>query len=252
MYAIKNHIKKFIGRDFDMYLFPWESNVISIGSIMVRSTPASKIWGTGVLDPTLPIAGGKVYALRGKLSYEVLKSKKNPLIRFQKKIAFGDPGMLISLFINPNEKLYDLGIVPHFSEADYFRERYQEKGLIIDLKSSDVERVTKEITSCRLILSTSLHGLIIAHTYGIPALWIEHEELHKGTSGFKFRDYFSSVDIPEYAPLHNFEELIANEQVRSDTFNNMCDFVLPHKDVKKIQRDLLNTAPFDIVEQYKV
>ncbi|WP_064976212.1 polysaccharide pyruvyl transferase family protein [Alistipes provencensis] len=250
-YAIKNHIKKLLGREYDMFLFPWEQNIIAIGSIMSRATPSSRIWGTGILDPALPVKGGYVYAVRGRLTLQALKEKKCRQLRFQNNIALGDPGILIPLFIKPAIKKHELGLIPHFSEIDYFKDLYDGKIKIIDLRSEDVKAVTDEISSCRKIISTSLHGLIVAHSYGIPAIWIEHEELHKGTSGFKFRDYFSSVDIPEYTPLHNIEELINDSNVCQMTFDTMATNSLPQKDIRSIQQDLLDTVPFNILGKWK-
>lgn len=250
IFAVKNHIKKLFGRDYDMFLFPWEKNIISIGSIMSRATPASKIWGTGILDPTLSVSGGHVYAVRGDLTLQTLRMKKCRWLKFQRNVAIGDPGMLISMFVKPAEKKYDLGLIPHFTEIDYFRNLYGNRIKIIDLRSKDVEQVTREITSCRRIISTSLHGLIVAHSYAIPAIWIEHDELHQGTAGFKFRDYFSSVGIAGYMPLHNIADLINDDRILQQTFNAMSANALPQKDVASIQRDLIASAPFKILKEY--
>jgi hypothetical protein len=48
-------------------------------------------------------------------------------------------------------------------------------------------------------VSSSLHGIIIAHSYGIPAAWIAISEIHgSGVSAdFKFLDYYSSVGLSE-------------------------------------------------------
>lgn len=249
--AIKNHIKKLIHLPYEMYLFPWEKNIISIGSIMSRATPGSKIWGTGIIDPKLPVRGGQVYAVRGKLTLQVLKQKKCKWLKFQDKIALGDPGMLISMFIKPAAKDCELGLIPHFSEIEYFKLKYKNKIKIIDLRSNDIENVTNAITSCNKIISTSLHGIIVAHAYNIPALWIEHEELHKGTNGFKFKDYFSSVDIPEYEPIHDISKLINDSNTLDELFNLMSEYVLPNKNVVEIQKELIQAAPFRIKNLYK-
>ena len=49
-----------------------------------------------------------------------------------------------------------------------------------------------EIASASLVVSSSLHGLIVADSYGIPAAWVTTDvELWGGD--FKFRDYHSVV-----------------------------------------------------------
>lgn len=46
----------------------------------------------------------------------------------------------------------------------------------------------------RISLS-SLHGFICADAYGVSAMWVHALEKPNG-DGFKYRDYFSSVDRP--------------------------------------------------------
>lgn len=48
-----------------------------------------------------------------------------------------------------------------------------------------------------MILSSSLHGIIFSHAYGIPAYHIEfHDLLDNGN--FKFNDYYSSFPGMNY------------------------------------------------------
>lgn len=130
------------------------------------------------------------------------------------------------------------------SETDYFKEKYGDLYKVIDLRTRDIKRVIIEITSCRRILSTSLHGIIVSHAYGIPALWIRHNVLHD--SNLKFYDYFSSVGIKEYEGLTNIDEILSSEQSYIECFNNNKEKELPNIDIKTIQRNLLSVAPFNI------
>ena len=43
----------------------------------------------------------------------------------------------------------------------------------------DVEKVLVDMFSCNKILSTSLHGIIVAQAYGIPALWCNFNSKEK-------------------------------------------------------------------------
>jgi len=62
----------------------------------------------------------------------------------------------------------------------------------------------REIGACAAILTTSLHGLITADSFGIPALWtILQPELSGGD--FKFLDY-ESVVTPNASRFHAFDE----------------------------------------------
>ena len=53
------------------------------------------------------------------------------------------------------------------------------------------EHVVIYIISCKYILSSSLHGLIISDAYNIPNIWLDEYKLNEGD--FKFKDYFLSI-----------------------------------------------------------
>ena len=56
-----------------------------------------------------------------------------------------------------------------------------------------LESIIDEIQSCKYILSSSLYGIILSHTYNIPCVWINGiNEL--GENQTKFYDYNSQVD----------------------------------------------------------
>jgi hypothetical protein len=71
--------------------------------------------------------------------------------------------------------------------------------MVIDLCQT-VEKVVADITSCDCIFSSSLHGLIVAHAYGIPAVWIRPGGPIMGDD-VKFHDYFASVGT-RVDPVH--------------------------------------------------
>jgi pyruvyltransferase len=74
---------------------------------------------------------------------------------------------------------------------------------LIDLASGDVETVTREIMSCKRIISSSLHGLVIADAYGIPNAWLGSDGREGGSrpngGEYKFYDYFAAVSKIRHA-----------------------------------------------------
>src|SRR5690606_26837914 len=163
---------------------------------------------------------------------------------------YGDPALLLPLWLNPQvEKLHKLGIIPHWKETDYFIENYGSKYHIIDLRTRDIEKVVNEICACEYVLSTSLHGIIVAQAYRIPALWIKKGYID--TDGFKFHDYFSSVEIPFYDGFENLEQILHEENYWKQLFQDNMDKAHINNSLEDIQSNLLKVVPFLLTEKYK-
>src|SRR5690606_16600077 len=90
-------------------------------------------------------------------------------------------------------------LIPHYADLQLLREmRLPENVRIIDIRQ-DVEAFIDDLCSCEVVLSSSLHGLIAADAYAIPNLWVEFSDRVIG-NGFKFNDYYSSLDEPDTSP----------------------------------------------------
>jgi hypothetical protein len=108
--------------------------------------------------------------------------------------VYGDPALLLPLVYLRSafrERRHDIGLVPHYVDLKAAR----NYGLpIINPLRADPLEVVNEILACRAILSSSLHGIIVAHAYGIPAAWVRLSDRLDGDDT-KFRDYAASVGI---------------------------------------------------------
>lgn len=230
--------------EFEKTLFFYEKNLLAVGSILSLGNNKSVVWGSGFMNYNEKFRGGKVLAVRGKLTNDKLIEQG-----FKGCNVFGDPALLLPLIISPlRDKIYDIAIIPHWSEVEYFKNTFGNKYKILDLRTDDVEQFIGELTSCKYILSTSLHGIILSHAYGIPALWIKHGYID--TDGFKFYDYFSSVDIPFYDGICEYEKIL-NSGEWMNLFVEYKKSSLPIKDICLIQKALLSVAPFSLLPKYK-
>ncbi|WP_205742763.1 polysaccharide pyruvyl transferase family protein, partial [Onishia niordana] len=124
----------------------------------------------------------KFHAVRGKLTQEDLKLPPLPL---------GDPGLLVNKVYQESPNKEDkIGIIPHFEEADHpFIQKLaaDPRFKIIDVLRAP-QAVITDITSCKLVFSSSLHGLIVADSFKIPNLHMNLSDRLVG-GDFKFEDY---------------------------------------------------------------
>jgi hypothetical protein len=156
-------------------------------------------WGTGTSPHLNPNQSGvekvaysrpsdtkvSIYATRGPFTREVLGGDSS------RPAVYGDPLWLLPRFHEaPREKRYELGVILHLSEladrsyeavplADHLRYR------LSDSDSSSVKLISTvtaptvgalrdrldDILACKRIVSTSLHGMVFAESYGIPCLY---------------------------------------------------------------------------------
>jgi pyruvyltransferase len=156
--------------------------VLAAGSILHRVADGDWVWGTGAIsdEPIAMPSSVRICAVRGPLTYALLQ-RDAPQI-------YGDPVMLLPRYYRPTPKRhYDVGLIPHLSDRNRLNLR-DPRISIIDVQSS-WQTVVDGIAECDLVLSSSLHGLIVAEAYGIPAIWVSIGDGVKG-AGFKFRDYY--------------------------------------------------------------
>lgn len=237
-------LKKVTCRKLTETLFFFEKNVLGIGSIIAWGNKRSLIWGSGFMNQNEHIRGGKIFAVRGRLTNEKIINDG-----YKGCNVFGDPALLLPLIVKPAlEKKNDLAIIPHWKEYDYFQNKYGGQYKVLDIRTTDVEYFVKELTSCKYVLSSSLHGIILSHAYNIPALWIKHGYID--TDGFKFYDYFSVLDIPFYNGYENFDQYLKNNNWRY-LFDKHIINSLPKIDISLIQKKLLDVAPFHVQDKYK-
>jgi pyruvyltransferase len=158
----------------------------AVGSTLSRLAPGDSVWGAGAIrdEPFVPPPGVTFHAVRGPLT--------RCLVKADVPEVYGDPAMLLPRFYRPSvEKRFEVGMVPHHKDLN--AARIADPAITtIDVRS-DWRVVVDRMLECRVILSSSLHGLIVAEAYGLPAIWVKLTDNVIG-DGFKFRDYFASTE----------------------------------------------------------
>lgn len=184
---------------------PGRADLIGIGSLVqhVPSSSRATLWGTGLIeDVPQDLPHITALALRGELTRERLG---NPHVE-----ALGDPGLLLVRRVRRTPARHEIGVVPHYAhltDPEYLRLRAASETAgvaMIDVLRPPVE-VARRIASCRTILTSSLHGLIVADSLGIPAIWMRGS-LELAGGEFKFHDH-ETVARPERARRYAMADL---------------------------------------------
>ncbi len=177
-----------------------EVRLAAVGTIghMFKGGDVS-FWGTGTSPHLNPNQSGSdkipysrpadtrmsIYATRGPFTREVLGGDA------ARPAVYGDPLWLLPRFHTaPTEKRYELGVILHLSELsdrsdeavplpDHLRYRLAQADqskvkLISTVTGTSVSALRNrldDILACKRIVSTSLHGMVFAESYGIPCLY---------------------------------------------------------------------------------
>jgi pyruvyltransferase len=217
------------------------AQLVSTGSIlnMLPEDYEGIILGSGFINDTCKrrFEKAKVLALRGKYT------KK--LLGIESDIALGDPGLLASDTVKHRQnKKYVLGIIPHYVDSDNIKimnlkKKYPKEIIVIDVKEQP-EKVLEIIDSCNYIISSSLHGIIVADSFNIPTAWMSLSDKVVG-NGFKFYDYNSAisanqmpVSITGLESLNSLigltiqkpkEEIIRSKELLGNLFKNVSSYI---------------------------
>jgi len=164
------------------------------GSVLHHADKNCEVWGSGLISyNAIPIRKPKVfYAVRGPRTHLMLKEH-----RIVTPEVYGDPVLLFPRIYNPTvEKKYEVGIIPHYADKDslWVKKVSKNKNVkVIDIQHKNFKEMINDVLSCNIILSSSLHGVVIGDAYNVPSHWISLSEKVKG-KGFKFADYYASVN----------------------------------------------------------
>ena len=171
---------------------------VMAGSVLNHAQKGAVVWGAGLGTITDGVSSEiEIRAVRGPLSRAraISCGVRCPSV-------YGDPGLLLPRWLKASTPSRPCGVVPHY--VDEYRASEWWKGGNVVSPLQDVAAFVAQLTCYRKIISSSLHGIIIAHAYGIPAAWVKMSDSVCG-DGTKFADYYASVglDVPYPVDLRN-------------------------------------------------
>lgn len=171
---------------------PEQAQLVMCGSVLEHLPQAFRgvIAGAGKLHEksVIEFVHAKILALRGPLTAKGIKGN----------YVLADPGLLADELVERVDKQYDLGIVAHWTdkklELNTEFKKYHPKIIRV---SDHPLKVVREIGLCKKIVSSSLHGIILADAFGIPRrIEIPDRVMshsHQEGGLFKWKDYEASI-----------------------------------------------------------
>ncbi len=176
--------------------------LFALGSIFHQAKHSDIIWGTGINSKWQPLEPPKIEldirAVRGPLSRNFLIEQYG----WTCPEVYGDPALLLPILFQeykPNPKYEYTVLFQHFDEPyiKKYWERYKNYNIYLCQKPNRIpwQKVVQRILESNFIISSSLHGIIIAEAYGIPARWLHNPFLPSSLTevSFKYNDYYLST-----------------------------------------------------------
>lgn len=167
------------------------ARIAGVGSILefLPADWSGVVWGSGLMHGRPhPLHRARFLAVRGHLTRELVGAPDDT--------ALGDPGILVGR-LRPRPALrWDVALVPHGHHRSHepflsLATAAGQRVRVVNVHQS-ARRVVLEIAASGAVITTSLHGLVTADAYGIPATWTTLEPPLTGGE-FKFRDYESVI-----------------------------------------------------------
>lgn len=177
------------------------ARLISVGSVLHFAQDGDVVWGTGVNGKfsQQPLTARRldVRAVRGPLTHAYLES--NHIVS---PPVYGDPGLLASVLwphLKSEKDSQDVTVVMNFNDAAIADAPYP----VLNPRKP-VWQCLRTIASSSLVVGSSLHAIIVAESYGVPARLIrsQHEP------AFKYTDYYAGTGRASYKVAESVEEAV--------------------------------------------
>lgn len=185
-----------------------ERKLLTVGSVLHFARTGDVIWGSGV--------NGKVPPRRHRFEHLDVRSVRGPRTRrflLDRGIAcpevFGDPALLLPQYfpkdrMQPPSAAGGTVFVPHLH--DIRRAPPEPGGVHKLLPTEPWPAFVRTLAFAGQVVSSSLHGVVIAEAYGVPARLVR---LSPVEDAFKFDDYYEGTGRGTHRPGRSIEEAIA-------------------------------------------
>jgi pyruvyltransferase len=161
------------------------SRLLSIGSILSLARTDDHVWGTGINGKSrhVPLNASRltIHSVRGPLTRAALIQQG-----FEVPEVYGDPGILVSRYWpgTHGQVSTEPLVVPNFHDFPSFRGRPNVLN-----PQADLDTCIATIASSPMVVGSSLHAVILAESFGIPARAVRSAV----EPTFKYEDYYEGT-----------------------------------------------------------
>lgn len=206
-------------------------HLFGVGSILFFGPQDATVWGSGVIKSGFQWFHPRydIRLVRGPETRKLLLS-----MGYHLPELYGDPAVIMPLIYQPAStvKRYGCGIILHKNSRlsiDLAPEQYHPIEIVVD----DYRKVIDEIVQCKKIITTALHGIILAETYRVPAILVRDDR--SDFNLFKYNDYYHSTGRFGYPVAGSFQEAM-----------EMTPPPLP--ELEQLRQNVIRTFPVDLWE----
>ncbi len=207
-------------------------HLMTVGSLIGLGAFDAVVWGSGIHKY------GNIDALVRQKKYRKydVRAVRGPITEFFLKGAgydcpkvYGDPAVLMPEIYQPGvrDKKYKVSLICHIDR----REQHQNGDIhFIDIETADYRSFIDEITASEKIISSSLHGIILSESYGIPTVFFNDR---MDQEIIKFYDWYYSTGRYSVMMASSVAEAVAMDTMK-----------LP--DLSGMRKGLKDTFPVDL------
>ena len=164
--------------------------LFAIGSVLHNARDGETVWGSGI--------NAKIADAQHRFSRLDMRAVRGPLTRgwlmgrgISVPEVYGDPALLMPEFYSSEligaATKTPFVVIPHFNEAAEKYAAYRDQLLLPNMKPLAFVRA---LLGAETVVSSSLHGVILAEAYGIPAVYLDSGN---GENRFKYDDYYAGT-----------------------------------------------------------
>lgn len=214
-------------------------HLYAIGSILTMGKQDAVVWGSGAIDneSLYTLWGDRnslkrrldIRAVRGRYTKEILQKAG-----YEVPNIFGDPAIIMPEIYDPRQsnpqiKKYKASVIVHFDKVPEEWKKNSEINFL-SIRTVDYKKFIDEILASEKVISSSLHGIILAESYGVPAVMILNDVWDQI---FKFYDWYSATDREDFAIASSLSNALKMEGT-------------PIPDMSQLRHQLMNSFPYDL------